>query len=184
MWEYLAGPFLASGTLLLVAGLPKLRDPMPLVRAMRSADLPTSRALVRVAAAAEVAVGVGAVVAPGRLSAGLVAVAYVGFTGFVILVLRRGGVLGSCGCFGTSDTRPSRTHAVLTGAAAVVAASVAVAPPVDPWSRSLTDSGLLGAAVLLIAFLAWQVMAVLPGATSEAARSTGRHPTDAAAEGV
>ena len=172
MWGVVAGPFLAAAGLLVVAGVPKVLDPLPLVRAVRSVGLPVHRHLVRGFAAAEVLVGLWALLAPGRYAAGLVAAAYLVFTAFVARVLTRGGVLGSCGCFGTPDTPATRTHAALTGAAFLVAALVAAAPPRTPWAGvdapTLATAGL----AVVIAFLAWQVMAVLPTTTPAAVRST------------
>ncbi|QGN58630.1 MauE/DoxX family redox-associated membrane protein [Nostocoides sp. HKS02] len=172
MWNVAAGPFLAAAGLLVVAGLPKVADPLPLVRALRAAGLPAGRPLVRLFAVAEIAIGVGALVAPGRASALAVAAAYLLFTGFVAHVLRRGGVLGSCGCFGKPDTPATYTHLVLTAAAALAALATAVDPPAGPWAgvdgAAVTTAGL----AVLIAFLAWQVMAVLPTTTPAAVRTT------------
>jgi hypothetical protein len=172
MWDLAAAPFLAAAGLLVVAGVPKLTDPLPLVRALRAAGLPVPRLLVRVFALAEVAIGVWAVVAPGRVGSGMVAAAYLAFTLFVARVLARGGVLGSCGCFGKADTPATRTHLVLTGAATLVALWATLDPPHGVWSSvdapTVTTVGL-GA---VIAFLAWQVMAVLPTTTTGAVRTT------------
>jgi hypothetical protein len=183
MWEFVAGPFLAAAGLLVVAGLPKLADPLPLVPALRSAGMPGNRLLVRGFAAAEVAIGVWAVLAPGRLVAGLVAAAYVVFTAFIARVLTRGGVLGSCGCFGKPDTPATRTHLVLTAAAALVAGAVAVDPPAEAWSAvdgaTLVTAGLAA----VIGFLAWQVMAVLPTVSPAAIRSATRSATRSSASG-
>jgi hypothetical protein len=172
MWDLLAGPFLAAGGLLVVAGLPKLRDPLPLVRALRTTGLPASGLLVRLLALAEVALGVAAVVAPGRVTAALVAVAYAAFTAFVALAVRRGGVLGSCGCFGRPDTPPTRAHLVLTGGATATAAALAVSPRgTGVWSAATPAStaALAGFAALLGA-LAYLVLAVLPTTTAAAVR--------------
>jgi hypothetical protein len=172
MWDLLAGPFLAAGGLLVVAGLPKLRDPLPLVRPLRTTGLPASGLLVRLLALAEVALGVAAVVAPGRVTAALVAVAYAAFTAFVALAVRRGGVLGSCGCFGRPNTPPTRAHLVLTGGATATAAALAVFPPgTGVWSGAAPAStaALAGFAVLLGA-LAYLVLAVLPTTTAAAVR--------------
>jgi hypothetical protein len=172
MWDVVAGPFLAAAGLLVVAGMPKVVDPLPLVRALRSAGLPVHRTLVRAFAVGEVVVGVAALVRPGRLPAVLVAAAYVVFTAFVVRVLTRGGVLGSCGCFGKPDTPATRTHAALTGAAALAAVLVAVDPPGRAWtSIDGTTVAMVGLAGV-IGFLAWQVMAVLPTTTPAAVRST------------
>ncbi|NYG06894.1 putative membrane protein YphA (DoxX/SURF4 family) [Phycicoccus badiiscoriae] len=172
MWNLAAGPFLAAAGLLVLAGVPKVRDPLPLVRSLRAAGMPAGRALVRVLAVVEIGVGSWGVVAPGRLSAALVATAYLVFTAFVVRVLSRGGVLGSCGCFGKPDTPATRTHAALTGVAALAALAVALDPPTGAWSgvdaAALTTVGLAG----VIGFLAWQVMAVLPTTSPAAVRST------------
>jgi hypothetical protein len=174
MWDLLAGPFLATAGLLVAAGLPKVRDPLPLVRALRAAGLPGHRTAVRGFALGEVALGAWALVAPGRVVAALVAAAYLLFTAFVGLVLARGGILGSCGCFGKPDTPATRTHLVLTASAAGVALAVALDAPAGAWATvdgaTLTTAGL----ALVIGFLAWVVMAVLPTTTPAAVRSASR----------
>ncbi len=172
MWELAAGPFLAAAGLLVVAGLPKLRDPLPLVRALRGAGIPAGRTLVRVFAVAEVVVGTWAVLAPGRLSAALVGVAYLVFTAFVSRVLARGGVLGSCGCFGKADTPATRAHLALTGVAALVGLGVAAAPPAAAWTAVSGPVLTTTALGVVLGFLAWQVMAVLPTVSPAAVRST------------
>jgi hypothetical protein len=178
MWDLAAGPFLAAAGLLVVAGVPKVVDPLPLVRALRGAGLPAHRQVVRAFALAEVALGAWALLAPGRYAAGLVAAAYLVFTAFVARVLTRGGVLGSCGCFGKPDTPATRTHLALTGLAAVTALAVAFDPPAAAWAvvdaPTVTTAGL----AVVIGFLAWQVMAVLP-TTSPAAIRTTTPPTSA-----
>ena len=126
--DALAGPYLASALLLVVAGAAKVRDPLPLVRALRSARLPAPVAGVRLLAAAEAALGAAAVALGGRLTALLVAASYAAFTAFVLLARTRGGVLASCGCFGRADTPPTTGHALATGLLAVLALSVAAAP--------------------------------------------------------
>jgi hypothetical protein len=177
MWDLAAGPFLAAAGLLVVAGLPKLVDPLPLVRAVRAAGMPVGRHHVRGFAVAEVAVGAWAVAAPGRLSASLVAAAYLLFSGFVARVLARGGVLGSCGCFGKPDTPATRTHLALTAVASLTALAVALDPPAGAWAgldgAGLTTVGLAAA----IGFLSWQVMAVLPTTSPAAIRTTTQRPT-------
>lgn len=172
MWDVAAGPYLAAAGLLVVAGVPKVADPLPLVRALRAAGMPVPRLLVRAFAAAEVAVGLWALAAPGRASSALVSAAYVVFTAFVARALARGGILGSCGCFGKADTPATRTHLVLTGVAAVVALWATLDPPRGVWSG--VDATILTVVALagVVAFLAWQVMAVLPTTIAAAVRST------------
>ena len=53
--------------------------------------MPVGRGAVRVFAVAEVAVGLGALLAPGRVGAALLGLCYAGFTAFVVVALRRGG---------------------------------------------------------------------------------------------
>lgn len=172
MWSLVGGPYLAAAGLLVLAGAPKLVDPMPLVRAMRSARLPTSRPLVRALAGVEVALGAAALVAPSRGTAAAVCVSYLAFSGFVALVLRRDGVLGSCGCFGRPDTPPTVAHLAVTLLLAVAAGALAIAPPDRAVWSSVTGEhvALVGFAALL-AWLAYLVMAVLPAATPAAVRS-------------
>jgi hypothetical protein len=177
MWALLAGPFLAAGVLLVAAGVPKLADPMPLVRAVRLAGLPAGRTSIRLVALAETAVGGYAVVAPGRVSGFLTAIAYLVFTAFVARALSRGGVLGSCGCFGKPDTPPTRTHLVVTGAIVAVATAVALSPPARPWAAAgatgLTTLAFAG----VLAFLTWMVLAVLPGLSPTLIRAAATGPT-------
>ena len=170
----LAAPFLAASALLVGAGVPKIGDPMPLVRALRSAGLPARRTLVRGLAVAEVSLGLWAVARPGALNAARVCAAYLLFTGFVGLALRRGGVLGSCGCFGKADTPPTRVHLVVTAAIAALAGAVVITPERAAWATGLSAAvvGTLALAALLT-FLAWQALAVLPTVTPAAVRSTG-----------
>ena len=73
MWPALVVPYAAAAVLLAVAGVPKVRDPGDLVRAVRSVGLPFGRRAVRAFAGAEVVVAVAALVVPSRLSAGALA---------------------------------------------------------------------------------------------------------------
>ena len=47
--------------------------------------------------------------------------AYAGFAVFILVALRRGWALSSCGCFGRPDTPPTPAHAVLNAGAAASA---------------------------------------------------------------
>jgi hypothetical protein len=172
MWSVAGGPFLAASGLLVLAGVPKLKDPMPLVRALRSARLPASRGLVRALAVVEVVVGVSAVVHPGRLTGTAVSASYLVFTAFVALTLRRGGVLGSCGCFGRPDTPPTVVHLAVTAAFAAAAGALVMAPPAGPvWTPATPQLFALAGFAALVGWLAYLVMAVLPTTTPAAVRS-------------
>jgi hypothetical protein len=177
MWALLAGPFLAAGVLLVAAGVPKILDPMPLVRAVRQSGLPAGRTSIRLLALAETAVGLYAVITPSRVSGLLTALAYLVFTAFVARALASGGVLGSCGCFGKADTPPTRTHLVVTSAIVAVAAAVAVDPPASPWGSLTTATFTTVALAAVIAFLAWTVMAVLPGISPKVIRAAATSRT-------
>lgn len=182
MWPALVVPYTAAAVLLAVAGVPKVREPGDLVRAVRSVGMPVRPGAVRAFAAAEVAVAVTALAVPSRATALVLAAMYAVFTAFVVLALRRGGVLSSCGCFGRADTPPTRAHALVTATASVVGLLVALDPPAgNAWS-ALAGAGALAVAgfvglVGLVGFLAWQVMAVLPTVQPAAIRSRARTTT-------
>lgn len=161
----LSGPFLAASLLLVLAGLSKVLDPAPLVRAAGSVGVPVPALAVRVLAALEVGLGALAVATGSRVAAALVALSYLGFTGFVLLARLRGGVLGSCGCFGKVDTPPTRTHVAVTAGLAVVAAAVAVRPV----GTVQADVSLLAATVAATTVL-YLVLALLPGLTEATRR--------------
>ena len=152
--DVLVGPYLAAALLLVLAGAQKVRDPKPLVRAARSVGLAVPAPAVRLAAAAEAALGIAALTTTSALVAAGVALSYAGFTAFVLLALARGGVLASCGCFGKADTPPTRTHAAVTGGLALSAALAAGAQ--QALSVALVSS------TAALAVTAYLVLAVLP----------------------
>jgi len=164
----LAAPYLAAALLLVVAGVAKAMDPLPLARALRLAGVPLRgpllSPLVRVGAAAEALIGAAAVVLPGPLTAAAVALSYAGFTAFVLRALRSGSPLATCGCFGATDTPPSRLHAAVTATLAAMAWVVAVQP----------GDLVLGPALLVVVgvltYLIYLVLAVLPLVAVRAAR--------------
>jgi len=170
----LAGPFLAAAALLVLAGVGKVLDPLPLVRALRSAGLRLRPSAVRVGAGLEAALGLWAVVLGGRVATALVAASYAAFTGFVLLALLRGGVLASCGCFGKADTPPTRTHAAVTGGLALAVAATAVRPfgtLADLLSGSPSHGVPLLAATLALGAMLYLVLAVLPLLSATAPRT-------------
>ena len=84
----------------------------PRTRCARSACR-MRRSLVRAGGAAEVVIGVGALAVGGPVFAALVALSYLAFAGFVVVALRSGSPISSCGCFGKVDTPPSLVHVVI-----------------------------------------------------------------------
>jgi hypothetical protein len=161
----LSGPFLAISILLAVAGLMKLYRPGFTTGALRAAGLPASDGLVRLLGVAEIVVGIGAVAAGGTVWAVAVGLFYLGFTVFVLIALRSGAPISSCGCFGSPDTPPGIGHVILDLAAAVVAFVSAVDPP-GPWV-GLTGAGLSTIVPFLMfsgatVYLMYAIVNVLP----------------------
>jgi hypothetical protein len=116
--------FMVACTLLVAAGLGKLRSPAGVQDALSGARVRVPRAAVRALGAAEVALGAGASVRPSPLMAGLVALSYGAFCAFVLL--RRP---ARCGCFGAAAAGGELVHALLNVAACAVAVVAAVIPP-------------------------------------------------------
>ncbi len=172
----LSGPFLAAALLLVAAGVLKVADPAPLVRALRSVGLRAPASAVRALAAGEAALGLAAVLTGSRVAAAGVALSYAAFTVFVAVALARGGVLASCGCFGKQDVPPTRAHIAVTAALALVATAVAVRPlgslPTVLGAGPAEGLPLL-VATAAVAATAYLVLAVPPPA---AARATAARP--------
>jgi ABC-type branched-subunit amino acid transport system permease subunit len=145
----LTGPALVVAGLLALAGAQKLLDPRTTVGALRALRLPASPALVRLGSVAEVAIGVGAIVVGGAGLWWLAAASYVAFGAFVVAALRRGTMIGSCGCFGREDTPPHWSHVALNAGLAALAAAVATASP-GPVLDELADRPVAGAAVVAL----------------------------------
>ena len=72
-----------------------------------------ARVAVRIGGAIEVVIGVAALLVGGPVLCALVAASYLAFAGFVVVALRTGAPISSCGCFGKVDTPPSVVHVVL-----------------------------------------------------------------------
>lgn len=164
MLSALTGPVLVAAVLLALAAPGKWRRPDDTVLALRAVGLPASRAAVRVLAVGELALATAVVLVPSPPVLALLAVAYLFFGAFVLLALRSGTALATCGCFGRPDTPPTRVHlgvvlaASLAGAGAAVTGSSSLAEVVaSPWG------GLpLLAAVAVGAWLAWAALSLLP----------------------
>src|SRR3546814_20863067 len=102
------------------------------VGALRAMRLPSSALLVRAGSAAELVLGVAAIVLGGAVLWWLVAVSYLAFAGFVLAALRKGTMIGTCGCFARAETPPHWLHVALNAVLAVGAAPVAVQSPAAP----------------------------------------------------
>lgn len=126
MSPVLSGPFLAAAGVLCVSGAAKLRSPGATVPALALLGLPARRALVRALAVVELALGLVAIIAPGVLTAALVALAY---AGFAAVAARLTALRADCGCFGESGASASPVQSILSAALAVVAAAAALSAP-------------------------------------------------------
>jgi hypothetical protein len=143
----LAGPFTIAAALLAFGGAHKALHPRNTAQALTAVGVRVpgvpAHFLVRAGGAAEVVVGIGALVTGGAVFAALVAVSYALFAGFVVVALRADSPISSCGCFGKVDTPPSVVHVVVDAAFALVAVAAAV-PDV------LADQPLLGIPFLFL----------------------------------
>ena len=131
----LIGLFLIAAGLLVLAGLAKALRPDDTARALlelapegitRHASLRSARAVVRVGAIAETAIGVWALVQPLPVSVALVASSYALFTVVVFYARLHEGALATCGCFGRPDTPATWFHVAVNALLAVAAVTVAL----------------------------------------------------------
>lgn len=131
MSNALIGPLAAVAALVALAGVIKLKDPLPTTRALRQLGWPATGSLVRALGLLETAAGAATLLGGGRWSggaaAGCTAALYGAFAVFLVTARRQGGPLTSCGCFGRTDTPVTTTHVVLdVGAGAIAAAGFVV----------------------------------------------------------
>ena len=141
--------FVVACALLVLAGAQKLRTPGPAHHSLALAGLPVPAVVVRLLGAGELAIGAIAAVWPTVLTGALVALAYVAFCAFLVLLLRRaGGASADCGCFGGTDAGATTAHVALNAlpcVAGVLAATVH--PPGLGWA--LTRPALVAVPLLL-----------------------------------
>jgi hypothetical protein len=127
----LFGLYLSSVLLLLGAGTAKTIRPHGTSRALAEAleAWPYRRGVwaLRLGALCETALATTGIVYPVRAVVALVAVSYAAFALFVLWATLRGGVLATCGCFGTPDTPPTAGHLLINILATAAAAYTAVA---------------------------------------------------------
>ena len=158
-------PVLAGAALLVLAGFGKVRRPAPTVGALKSVGLSVRPRSVRALGVGEIVLGVTAIEPGGPIPAAVLGLAYLGFTAFILVALRTGGALSSCGSLGRPDTPPTRTHAIVT---TLIGVSALVAAGFDGVHATALRWNGEGAALLafaaLVTWLAWLVFAVLPHA--------------------
>jgi hypothetical protein len=160
-----SAPVLAAAVLLVVAGIGKVRRPSYTVGAVKSVGLRVGARSVRTLGLGEVAMGLAAFLVGGPVPSALIGLSYLGFTGFLVLALRTGGAVSSCGCLGRPDTPPTRIHAAVTAGLCAAALITAAGGGIDMrqlgWST--TDAVLLAFSAL-VTWLIWLAFAVLPHA--------------------
>ena len=137
----LTAPLLVAAALLVVAGAAKAVDPTMTVGALRALGWPSAPGLVRVGAVTEALVGTLAIVVGGALWWSLVAASYLAFAAFVVLALRAGAMVGSCGCFGREETPPHPIHVALDVALAACAGAAVVQGLGAPLDALVDDPG-------------------------------------------
>ncbi len=157
----IAGPLLAAALVLGLAGVLKVVRPDPTRVALRSAGLPGTLLAARGIGVAELAVTAYVLGWGGRLGAGLLALAYLGFAGFSALVRKRAGSTASCGCFGASDAPVTSLHVGVDLAVAAVVA-VGVVDPVPGLATAMGETPLAGLPFLgFTVLLAWLLQVLL-----------------------
>jgi hypothetical protein len=171
----LTSPALVVALLLTLAGAQKLLDPTMTVGALRALRVPSSPWLVRIGSAAELALGVAAIVVGGAALWWAVAASYVAFGAFVLAALRKGTMIGSCGCFGREETPPHWSHVALNAGLAGLAALTAVRSPGSPLA-GLGDAPATAAGVIALSavslYLLYAAFVELPRTLT-----AGRRPT-------
>jgi hypothetical protein len=163
----LTGPALTAALLLVFAGAMKAVDPAMTAGALRALGLPSSKILVRAGAAAELLLGLLAVIAGWVAVWWLVAASYVAFAAFVVAALRAGTMVGSCGCFGREDTPPHLLHVVVDVGLAASAAAAAVrdlGAPLDAIADAPGEGLVVGGVSVLAVALVYAAVVNLPRA--------------------
>lgn len=163
----LTGPALTAALLLVFAGAMKAVDPAMTAGALRALGLPSSKILVRAGAAAELLLGLLAVIAGWVAVWWLVAASYVALAAFVVAALRAGTMVGSCGCFGREDTPPHLLHVVVDVGLAASAAAAAVrdlGAPLDAIADAPGEGLVVAGVSVLAVALVYAAVVDLPRA--------------------
>jgi DoxX len=156
-------PLLVASALLAIAGAPKVLDPRNTSGALRSVGVRVPPVMVRLFGAGETALGIATFVTGARPLAALVTLSYAAFSVFLVVALRKGGAISSCGCLGRADTPPTRSHLAVT-AGLMVTSLLAASSGADGLSTigwSTQTFTALGFATLG-GWLVWLVFTALP----------------------
>ena len=158
--------------LLLAAGAAKAVDPSRTVGALTELGLPVTVTAVRAGGVVEAVIGAATLVVGGRALAGLVGASFAVFAVFVVVALRSGAPIGTCGCFGRADTPPRWGHVALdlvVAAAGLTGLATGVSPVVDASPPVIVAAVALAAAGYL----------VLTAPSTRPPHTTHHHPNDA-----
>ena len=156
-------PLLVASALLAVAGAPKVVRPVNTLGALRSVGVRVSPVTVRLFGGLEASLGIATLATGARVLAALVAASYAAFSVFLVIALRSGGAVSSCGCLGRADTPPTRSHLVVT-AALTMTSGLAAGTGADGLSSitwSPTSATTLCFAAVSI-WLVWLIFTALP----------------------
>jgi len=147
-----AGPFFLATCLLGIAGFAKALQPTSTAGALAAMRVPHRRWMIRMGGFAEALLACAALATGDPMLAIFVALSYVAFAVFVILALRAGAPLSSCGCLGRIDTPPHLVHVVLDLLAASAAVVFAVQGAVSIFDvfADQPGSGVPFAAILVV----------------------------------
>jgi hypothetical protein len=155
-----------AGLLLIVSGTAKVHDPRGALEGLgRGVATIVAAAWMRIVGAAEIALGVGVLVSPGRLTLAALALVYLLFAAVIEWQRRKPGIT-SCGCLGRRSAAPSTVHSAMNLAFASVAAVAAWrggSPSLaDAWRESAPLTIVAAAAVLVATALAAAAIRDLP----------------------
>jgi hypothetical protein len=167
----------AAAVLLLWSGLAKLARPAATARMLTDVlGRAGSRATARLIGLVEVAVGLAVLVTGSRVAGAALAACYAVFTA-VAVRLAGGARPAPCGCFGRADAPTGRIHVAVDAVACAVGIAATVAPP-GPWGGFGGQPALVAAVglgqVVLLAAMAYVLVAVLPSVLSDRDRVVGR----------
>jgi len=146
-------PSTVAALLLVLAGAGKVVDPTMTVGALRALKVPATPLAVRIGSVVEMALGLLTVTVGSSAVWWAVAVSYLAFGAFVFTALRRGTMIGSCGCFGQDETPPHALHVGLDLGLVAIAALTAVVSPAAPLD-AITEAVGTGLALVALTALA------------------------------
>lgn len=146
---------------LVVSGVLKIRDPGATTPMLQAVGLPSSRPVVYLTGAIEIATGAATLVIGARSTFVVMAFLYAGFAVIGVVLVRSGSTV-SCGCFGQRSAEMTPVHVAVNAAAAVVAAVAAAVGATGLYAGPADRAAaVVAVATLAAALLAAGVVALL-----------------------